>query len=136
MKLGGNDSTSKLVDESTGDSGKEATEEAARQQRENADTIVDGIVDGHFASNGENVHDYSVRPEMIHNQNFDFKLNFYSVFAIKAVLRFRQVYGNHKEGHVFLSSSKLKVLQKSYLDHLDESALTARGLELLFEIKS
>ena len=41
-----NDSTSKLVDESTGDSGKEATEEAARQQRENADTIVDGIVDG------------------------------------------------------------------------------------------
>jgi len=41
-----NDSTSKLVDESTGDSGKEATEEAARQQRENAETIVDGIVDG------------------------------------------------------------------------------------------
>ena len=98
--------------------------------------LVDGIVDGHFASNGENVHDYSVRPEMIHNQNFDFKLNFYSVFAIKAVLRFRQVYGNHKEGHVFLSSSKLKVLQKSYIDQLDESVLTARGLELLFEIKS
>ena len=71
---------------------------------------------------------------MIHNQNFDFKLNFYSVFAIKAVLRFRQVYGNHKEGHVFLSSSKLKVLQKSYIDQLDESVLTARGLELLSKL--
>ncbi len=98
--------------------------------------IVDGLVNDHFRPSIKSVHDYSVRPEIIHNQNSDYKLNFYSVFALKAVMRFRHIYGDQKEGHVFLSSSRLKILQKSYIDHIDESALTARGLELLFEIRS
>ncbi len=51
-------------------------------------------------------------------------------------MRFRHIYGDQQEGHVFLSSSRLKILQKSYIDHIDESALTARGLEILFEIRS
>ena len=41
-----NNTTSQLVGESSGDIGKEETEEEARQQKENAETIVDGIVDG------------------------------------------------------------------------------------------
>lgn len=98
--------------------------------------VVDDMVETHFRSLPNRVHDYGVQPEIIHDQNFDYKLNFYTVFALKALLRFRKVYGDNKEGQVFLSSDKLVVLQKSYLDQIDEKALLTRGLELLFEIKS
>ena len=98
--------------------------------------FIDDIVNPHFKTFDKNAHDFSVRPEIVHKQNECERINFHTLFAMKALFRYRYFYGDERIGEAFIDSKRMRIIFHSYLNKLKVCNLTHRGNEIITEIKS